>query len=528
MAIEKNDHVHRLIRSMSRSEKRYFKLHLARSASGTVRSNHAALFDAIAGMEEYDPDVLKDRFKDAPFMRHFAIAKRRLYEALLNSLDAYHVDGSVNARLRRMLHQVEILFDRSLHPEAARLLRSVATLAAAHHQHAIILEVVDRRRRLVESGNYQEVKGPELQDLAVMGADALRQWEEHDGLWSLKSRSFLLLYRNGKARDQAGLEALDELASDPRLRDGSAPTSPPSLYLYHHIRSALAFARGDLQACKTELEANHDLLTAEETLLREEPQLLLGVVGNLLHVSMLLGDHQRAHRCLKEFRRIPLMLPAPPSPELGTKLFAMGAAMELAYHSRTGHFAKALERSPELEAGLALHGEQLGVLRLGGLWFQMAWAHLGNGNGAQALRWVHRLLNLAGIDAHPELHALGRLLHLMVLLSMDDREHLAQALRNTERLLRARQRTFGVERAILRFAHERCAGKGVKGGGDRQALRDELARCAADPAESAVFDHFDPWVWAEAMAGGRTMAEVAALHPKGAPRPIDRGGREAA
>lgn len=517
--MEKNDHVHRLIHAMTRSEKRYFKLHLARSTSGTVRSNHAALFDAIAAMDEYDQEQLKERFKDAPFMKHFPIAKRRLYEALLNSLDAYHVDGSVQARLRRMLHQTEILFDRSLHQEAARLLRSVEALAQEHHAHAVLLEVVAWRRRLMERTNYQEGRPEELEQLADAAANALRQWEEHDRLWHLKSRSFITLYRTGKARDEQELGTLATMAQDPLLADDHVPSTPRAQYLYHHIRSAIAFARGDLQGCRTDLERNQALLNAEQVLVHEEPQLLLGVLGNLLHVHTLLGEPDRAQQCLKEFRRIPMMLPTAPTPDLERRLFAMGASMELALLSRTGRFRKAIERLPEFEEGLARHGEQLGVLRSGGLWFQIAWAHLGDGNDRQALRWVHRLLNLAGVDAHPELHMLARLLHLLVLAATGEWDQLHAALRNTERLLRSRQRTYALEQAILQFAHERCRKKHIGAPADHVALRDELARCAADPAENALFDHFDPWVWAESKVSGRSMSEVAAQ---------GRGTREAA
>lgn len=120
--------MHRLIRSMSAAEKRYFKLHAARM--GQDAGKQAMLFDAIAAMEHYDEEALLARFRNEAFARHFAIAKRRLYEAILHSLEAFHAESSVDARIHRLLHQVEILHRRALYADAQRVLLSAQARGA--------------------------------------------------------------------------------------------------------------------------------------------------------------------------------------------------------------------------------------------------------------------------------------------------------------------------------------------------------------------------------------------------------------
>jgi tetratricopeptide (TPR) repeat protein len=529
MAAEHQDHVHRLIHSLTRSEKRYFKLHLARHTGASARSNHARLFDAIAAMETYDEAQLRERFTDDAFVRHFAITKRRLYEAILHSLDAFHMDSSVDARLRKLLHQTEILYERTLYTEAERMLRSVRSLAQEHHKHAVLLETIEWERRLMERTNYEGVEEGALAALAAKAREVTADWSRTEALWQLKSRSFLSLYRQGKARDAAALQDLGALRADPELADDAEPTSPRAAYLYHHVRSALAFAMGDLVKCADGLERNAALLTKEKALVSEEPNLLLGVLGNLAYVRMRLGRHEEAMEGLKEFRRLPLMLPDAPSPDLEMKVFAMGSSLELTLLARMGRFDKAVEKLPAVEEGLSRFGDRLSLLRRAGIWFQVAWVRFGNGDTEQALRWSHRLLNEGGIDAHEELHALGRMLNLLVLLEMNDRDRLTYALRNTERHLKARQRTHGVEQAILRHVHERMRSRDAAStAATCRDLRDELAKLAVDPLESAAFDHFDPWVWAESKVSGRSMAEVAQGHIAPGPGSGTTRKREAA
>src|SRR5436190_8087617 len=111
MPSKAHDHVHRVIRSMTRAEKRYFKLYTGRHVL-EGQSNQQLLFDAIAAMDDYDESALLARFRHEAFTNRFAITKRRLYETILRSLGAFHAESSVDSRLSRLLHQVEILYKR--------------------------------------------------------------------------------------------------------------------------------------------------------------------------------------------------------------------------------------------------------------------------------------------------------------------------------------------------------------------------------------------------------------------------------
>ncbi|HEY0977283.1 MAG TPA: hypothetical protein VGE21_07410 [Flavobacteriales bacterium] len=495
---------------MTRPEKRYFKLYLARHSGNSATGNHAQLFDAVAAMEQYDERALRKAFSDAPFVKHFAIAKRRLYETILLSLDAFHAESSVDARLRRTLHQTEILHARGLYPEAERMLRSVRALAQEHEKHSILLQVVEWEHRLLERTNYGEATPETLGTLAGTAQEHLLQWELHEALWQLKSRTFLTLYRRGKARTEKDRSELEEIRRNPLLENGRIPASARSRYLYHHVRAALAYALGDAQASITELECNAELLRPGAGWAQEEPNLLFGVLSNLAYLHMRAGRHERALELLKEFRKLPLQLPQAPSPDLELKVFAMGTSLELTLWARAGRFDKAVEKLAAAEAGLEHYHDRLSTLRKAGIQFQAAWVLLGHGRAEEALRWSHRLLNEPGIEHHRELFALARLLNVLLLLELDRRDLLVYALRNTERHLKAHQRTFRCEEAILRFVHRRLKAEQAEEVHNLLAqLHGELVELAEDPLEGAVFDHFDPLVWVEGHLTGRTMSQAA-------------------
>lgn len=118
------------------------------------------------------------------------------------------------------------------------------------------------------------------------------------------------------------------------------------------------------------------------------------------------------------------MMATVPSPDLEMKLFVMGSSLELSVLSAKGEFGKAVKSiPPPWEVGLEQFGHfRASTVRRAELALQAAYVSLGAGEYDRALRWCNRLLNEKGIEAHTELHALGRMLNLMVLVELGKEE----------------------------------------------------------------------------------------------------------
>lgn len=526
MANTPHDHVHRLIRSMSRAEKRYFKLYTSRHVvSG--HSNHQTLFDAIALMEKYDEPALLKRFTGEAFIHRFPITKRRLYEALLASLDAFHAESSVDARLRRMLNQVELLHQRTLYADAARMLRSVRQLARQNDRQTILLDVLGMERRLAECSNYGGVSQVDVDALTAEASAIHAELRQVEELWALKSRSFLLLYRTGHVRDAEQATELAPLNEHPLLQDGASLLTARGRFLHHHVRSAIAFAQGDLSACSEQLAFNHTLLLAEQERFRDEPNLLFSVLSNRIYVLARLGRFAEAEGLLKEFRMLPATLPEAPSPDLEMKVFATATSLELAMLGRSGDFGKAVSKAAAIEQRLDEYEGRLGALRRSGLLFQLAYVHFGAGELDKALRYSHRQLNEGSVDEATEVHSFGRVLNLLIQVDMNKKDLLPYALRNIERYLTGAKRDFPLEKAVVELVRQQLKARNANT--ERAAyeqLRNVLVALEQDTRERAVYDHFDPLAWVESKLNGRPFAER--VRQRAGQRPSGTDDRRAA
>lgn len=503
-----SDHLHRLVHAMTRAEKRYFKLYASRhhpSGAGVQR----ALFDAIAAMPVYDMEALRRQFAGKPFLRRFAITKRRLYETILESLDAFYANSSVDDQLRRMLHHVEILHHKALHADAAKVLRAAQALARAHNKQALHLQAAEWERRLWERANYSGITSATLADHAREAGEHVNQWLEVDRLWQLKSETFLVLYRCGQAPGPREQEELATLATHPLLAEGAVLHTPHARFLHHHVRSALAYAQSDLPTCETHLEACAVLLRAEARLLTLEPGFMLGVLGNLAQVRLRLGRHREALEGFREFRLIPMQMAKAPDPDLEVKLFVLDGSLQLAVRSVQGEFANAMEILNRLEEGLARFSDRISTVRRTELMLQMAYVALGAGMPGRALHWCNQLLNEKGVSAHVELHALGRMLNLMCLVELGKADHVHYVVRNTRRTLKLHGTPLALELVLLDHANDLLAdNRKAANAQPWKRLWAALVEATMNSRQAAALDQIDLVAWARAKAEGRTLQDL--------------------
>lgn len=109
-----------LIKSLTKSEKRFFKLH---SALQSGEKNYLRIFDAIDKQKAYDEDAIKQQFARETFIRHFPSEKNHLYKLILKALRAYHAESSIGGLLKQHINNIEILFGKALYTEAGKILQ---------------------------------------------------------------------------------------------------------------------------------------------------------------------------------------------------------------------------------------------------------------------------------------------------------------------------------------------------------------------------------------------------------------------
>lgn len=137
-----------LVKSLTKAEKRNFKMYASRSQSGGD-SKFLQLFDALDRMSQYDDKVIIKKVASIE-KRHLANLKRHLYKQILTSLRLIYIQKNIDIQIREQLDFARILYGKGMYMQSLRLLERIKQTAVDHHQDVLHLEILEFQK-LIES-----------------------------------------------------------------------------------------------------------------------------------------------------------------------------------------------------------------------------------------------------------------------------------------------------------------------------------------------------------------------------------------
>ena len=220
-----------LIRSLTKSEKRFFKLYASRRTGGE-KNNYVLLFEAIDRQRVYDEELL---LRQTPLLRStdFRSMKSYLYELILKSLRVG--SGSPVPKVVHLIEHAQILIDKKLYRQATRLLEKGRKQARAGgylvYGLDILLNLSSLKVRLEETNSPERHR--ELHEETIRVLDLLR---ENVGYYDLFMRIHYMQLQVSRVHNGEERERLGEILNDPLLREDARPGTFFGRMQFHEVR----------------------------------------------------------------------------------------------------------------------------------------------------------------------------------------------------------------------------------------------------------------------------------------------------
>ena len=198
MVKNQKNHLFELIKSMTKSEKRQFKLYSGRFQANS-ESKFLTLFNLLEKMDEYDedqilssPDISKSQLSNL---------KANLYKQILTSLRLIPQHQTYPVKLREQLDFATILYNKGLYRQSLKVLDKTKSLAIELEEKQMMYEVIEFEK-VIESQYITRSLATRADDLAVEAKDVSVQNVLASKLsnLSLQLNSFLL--RNGYVKNE--------------------------------------------------------------------------------------------------------------------------------------------------------------------------------------------------------------------------------------------------------------------------------------------------------------------------------------
>ncbi|MCP9235939.1 hypothetical protein [Lewinella sp. JB7] len=141
------DQLWRLVKSLSKAEKRNFKLYATRAGS-TTDNKFIQLFDVIDRLDRPDDAAVTKRLRLSS--GQYSNLKRHLYQQVLTSLRLIFINKEIDIELREQIDFSHILYGKGLYLDALRSLERAKGRAVEHNRDLLHLEILEFQK-LIEA-----------------------------------------------------------------------------------------------------------------------------------------------------------------------------------------------------------------------------------------------------------------------------------------------------------------------------------------------------------------------------------------
>jgi|AP45_3_1055517.scaffolds.fasta_scaffold04251_4 hypothetical protein len=437
-----SDNLHQLIISLTKSEKRYFKI-------DNSNSKQILLFDVIDKLKDYDSTLLIKKVKDASITNQLALNKSRLYASVLKSLRAFHSNNTIDSQLINMYLNAELLFNKTLYKQSKKILTQAKKIADKHEKHNILILLSKLEKKLFEKNNYSGVDTERIEDIINSDKSLGLSILNHVEFWGLKSLLFSHMYKQGQARTKAEQEEFNGIIKHPLLKDYKNATTTESKYLYNHIYSAYHFSSNQFSESYDYLMKNVNLIEDNPAIFKEEPNTLFAILTNVIFIGNQLKKYDEVEILLAKLNALVTKLEKTANDDLKLKLFGSIYSLEIHMYVQKAEFEKAYALIPKIVFGIQKYGNKVPPIRLADFYYSMTAVCIALQKYSEALQYINQLFSSVKIAETEDLYAFAQLIKIMIHYELEHTDLLPYITQSTYRCLKKNEKFYKSEKLIL-------------------------------------------------------------------------------
>lgn len=501
-----SDNLFQLIKSLTPSEKRYFKIFSAKHVIGD-ENNYIRLFEAIESQEIYNEREIKAQFKKEKFITRLPFEKNYLYAQIIKSLIAFGSD-SVNRRLRDNLETIALLYEKGLFDQCEKLIYKTKKIAYAYEKFPVLQELLEWEKKAA-------------QKIGINMEQALRSvLSERESVLSLQKNLIqyqtitdkLLSFFQQKGfagKGKAFVEA-KQIMKDPLMKGEEKATSIQAKTLFHFINTmfCIAFEKNDLKNyvhCKKSVE----LFETHPQFIEDDIEKYVFALTRLFSITTILKKYKEANDIISKLKETRKKYAKFISASVEGTFFVYTYKFQLGLQIETGSFDNAIKVVNEVNEGLKQYGDKIGKEKAILLFF-LARVYFGAQHFRPALKIINDLMNLYAHQLASEMSIALRMMNMLLHYELKNTDLLPREIRSTYRFLHKLNTLHKFEKTMLGFIKEMPRAVTQKEIIESfKKLKIRLEEIARDPQEAFMINtSFDYISWLESKIEKRSFAEI--------------------
>jgi hypothetical protein len=504
MSTGTTDSLIRLIHSLTKAEKRSFKLYATRNSSSPDELKFLQLFDFIDKNEAYSDEqaLLKVRGIKKSQLSNI---KAHLYRQILTSLRLQHANHLPKIEIRESIDHALILYRKGFYHQALRILEKAKQLALRIQAPILHLEILEFEK-VIESQYITRSIASRAEQLTAESRSLQRHISASVDFSNLSLQLYALYVKVGFVRDEKDYRFVKEFFASrlPEYRL-SALGFEEKMHLYnayvwyHYITQ-------EFLMCFKYARLWVDLFEEYPYVKEQYREMYLKGLYNLHNALFNLRSYTRLEETLKLIEEVDLGDRDNENVVVLQRLYWLTGKINQYYLN--GTFTEGLSLVGEVEGFISEHAERLDNHRVMVLYYKVACLYFGSGDNRSAIRYLNRVIQMKEVSLREDIQCFARILNLIAHFEMGDDDLLDYQIKSVYRFLSNMGDLHGVQREILNFlrqlpfADDKSLLRGFR------VLHAKLVKLSQLPYEKRPFLYLDIISWLECKIEQRSVQSV--------------------
>lgn len=498
------DALFQLIKSLSKSEKRNFKLYITRNKS-SEELKVVLLFDALDKMKDYDEALLLKKNKELT-KQQLPNLKAHLYKQLLSSLRLITEEGNIDIQLHEQMDYARILYNKGLYLQSLKVLDRMKELAKNQNQFTYLQQALFFEKKIEGLHITRSLKN-RAEQLSKEADDANKLLSNVSTLSNLALQLYGWYINNGFARDDNEEKAVaaflnDNLPANTQLLKGFYE----KLYLYQ-CYCWKAFIRQDFLQYYRYTQKWVDLFDESTNMIAIESGHYIKGMHNLMGSHFNLGNYKKLESTLKQFEKFCNSKTVLQNQNNLIQCFLYYTISSLNKYFLSGQFTEGLLLVEGIEEKLVAYEIYLDRHRILVIYYKIACMYFGAGQFDTAIDYLNKIINWK-VDLRNDLQCYARLLHLIAHYEMGNMQLLEYLAKSVYRFMAKMQNMSVVEEALFAFLRKSLTVKPNKLKPEFEKLLQKLKQLENRPFETRAFMYLDVISWLESKIGNLPVQDV--------------------
>ncbi len=493
-----------LVKSLSKSEKRQFKLYVGRLGVN-ADAKFLALFNLLDKMKAYQEDAILE--SGIVKKSQLSNLKAHLYKQILISLRLNPGNQNIRVQIREQLDFATILYQKGLYKQSLKILDKAKGIAIANEEKNIAYEIVELEK-VIETQYITR----SLPDRAGELSEESRRLSELNAIASKLSNLSLELYgkmlKMGYVRNDSDYRAVRDFFEEnlPEYRPETLGFRE-KLWLYKaHLW--YSFLTQDFLSSYKYASKWVDLFYENPEMISLNPVFFLKGNNYLMESQFYIKYSSQFRQTLERLEEVTSRKSFPSNDNVASLSFLYITANKLNLHFMEGTFEKGLYLVRVVEYGIHKHRDRLDEHHIMLFYYKIACLYFGVGDHKACIRYLDKIIGNKNLKVREDLMCFARVLSLVAHYEAGMDYHLEVQLKSTYKFLIKMNELQGVQREMIKFLRKMG---GIYPHELKAAFRELYERLKAyedHPYEKRAFLYLDILSWLESHLEGRPVEEI--------------------